>query len=269
MSAPRFFQLLVNDPFTGERPGHYWQDDECEEPMGPFASRRAASEDFQLCRPSKTTQGGIMTRQSVNENYPIGGLRNGFDYDLQAWVKEGIVMACGHKPDCGCNGRKYAGWSLPNALRDFKAVGAVDVRSELPKPAVVRSWYACPECGCTDVHITAWVDANTGINTQDESPADYAYCPNCDAEGLRDKDLVTVYAPQPYVSDPPQEPRNTRLYTDARGNEIVVRLALTDGEQIAQVACNGVKLFPSQDPMLYAAVLADVLSGQFQIREAP
>lgn len=54
-SAPsrvRYFQLLVNDPFTGERPGWYWQDDDCEEPMGPFASRREAGDDYRDCRPS-------------------------------------------------------------------------------------------------------------------------------------------------------------------------------------------------------------------------
>lgn len=50
MSA-RFFQLLVWDGFTGERPGWYWQDDDCEEPMGPFSSRREAAEDFRGCRP--------------------------------------------------------------------------------------------------------------------------------------------------------------------------------------------------------------------------
>lgn len=51
MSKPRFFQLLVNDDFTGERPGWYWQDDDCEEPMGPFQSYREAVEDHRECRP--------------------------------------------------------------------------------------------------------------------------------------------------------------------------------------------------------------------------
>jgi hypothetical protein len=51
MNTPRFFQLLVTDDFTGERPGWYWQDDDCEEPMGPFSSRREAGEDHRECRP--------------------------------------------------------------------------------------------------------------------------------------------------------------------------------------------------------------------------
>lgn len=52
MSKPRFFQLLVTDDYTGERPGWYWQDDDCEEPMGPFDSYREAALDHRDVRPS-------------------------------------------------------------------------------------------------------------------------------------------------------------------------------------------------------------------------
>lgn len=34
-----------------------------------------------------------------------------FDYDRQAWIRDGIVQRCGH-PDamrCGCYGREHAG----------------------------------------------------------------------------------------------------------------------------------------------------------------
>jgi hypothetical protein len=48
----RFFQLFVRDDFTGERPGWYWQDDDCDEAMGPFGSRRDAAEDYHDCRPA-------------------------------------------------------------------------------------------------------------------------------------------------------------------------------------------------------------------------
>lgn len=57
MNKPRFFQLLVHDDYTGERPGWYWQDDDCEEPMGPFSSRREAGEDHRECRPQFSLDG--------------------------------------------------------------------------------------------------------------------------------------------------------------------------------------------------------------------
>ena len=49
-SSVRFFQLIVHDDYTGERPGWYWQDADCEEPMGPFASRREAGDDYSELR---------------------------------------------------------------------------------------------------------------------------------------------------------------------------------------------------------------------------
>jgi len=43
------------------------------------------------------------------DHYKDGEIFNGFDYDLQVWVKNGIVQICGHlSPECGCNQRKYA-----------------------------------------------------------------------------------------------------------------------------------------------------------------
>jgi hypothetical protein len=41
-------------------------------------------------------------------------LLNGFDYDLQVWVIEGVVQRCGHPSsmaDC-CNARKFAGQQI-------------------------------------------------------------------------------------------------------------------------------------------------------------
>ena len=40
-----------------------------------------------------------------------GFVINGFDYQLQCWVINGIIQRCGH-PDlmkCGCYGRDHAG----------------------------------------------------------------------------------------------------------------------------------------------------------------
>ena len=40
-----------------------------------------------------------------------GILLNGFDYDRQAWVKDGKYIRCGHPEsmDCGCFGREHEG----------------------------------------------------------------------------------------------------------------------------------------------------------------
>lgn len=45
-----------------------------------------------------------------------GQLFNGFDHDLQVWVKNGIVNECGHLNDaCGCNQRMYEGMTIDRA----------------------------------------------------------------------------------------------------------------------------------------------------------
>lgn len=51
-----------------------------------------------------------MSRESTNE-YKGGRLINGFDYELQVCVVNGIIQDCGHPKDmqCGCNARKLAG----------------------------------------------------------------------------------------------------------------------------------------------------------------
>jgi len=56
-----------------------------------------------------------MSRLSTDQ-YINGQLVNGFDYDLQVWVIDGVIQDCGH-PDsmrCAsyCNQRKYHGMKL-------------------------------------------------------------------------------------------------------------------------------------------------------------
>ena len=51
-TATRFWKVR-NEPYADEVrlvDGWYWQDDECEEPMGPFASKAEAQADLFLCR---------------------------------------------------------------------------------------------------------------------------------------------------------------------------------------------------------------------------
>lgn len=43
-----------------------------------------------------------------------------------------------------------------------------------------RTVYVCPDCGCRDIQMTAWVYVNTGVQTQDEPPDDDYYCPVCE-----------------------------------------------------------------------------------------
>lgn len=50
-----------------------------------------------------------------------GSLVNGFDYDLQVWVRDGIVLNCGHCAGyCGCNARIYSGQTI-KAAREREA----------------------------------------------------------------------------------------------------------------------------------------------------
>lgn len=55
--------------------------------------------------------------RTSSDVYINGALWAGFDYDLQVWVEEGIVLVCGHPADmaCGCNQWRYAGISLASA----------------------------------------------------------------------------------------------------------------------------------------------------------
>jgi hypothetical protein len=51
-----------------------------------------------------------MSRTSTDQ-YSNGRLINGYDYDNQAWVRNGRYVRCGHPGamDCGCYGRKHQG----------------------------------------------------------------------------------------------------------------------------------------------------------------
>ena len=48
-----------------------------------------------------------------NNQYNKDSLINGFDYELQVWVINGIIQNCGHpEGTCNCNARKYKGQTL-------------------------------------------------------------------------------------------------------------------------------------------------------------
>lgn len=55
--------------------------------------------------------GGEKLMRTSTNKYIGGRLVNGFDYENQFWVLDGIIRDCGHprEMDCGCKGRKMAG----------------------------------------------------------------------------------------------------------------------------------------------------------------
>lgn len=42
---------------------------------------------------------------------------------------------------------------------------------------------ACPECGCTDVQTSAWIEVNGESVVNDEGPLDTVFCPQCEHDG--------------------------------------------------------------------------------------
>lgn len=99
-------------------------------------------------------------------------------------------------------GRTRSGWylqGLPGSQRvEFHSEGDVEIR--LPtdemvevidllyrlrtgKSRTAEKYWACQECGCTDIEGTAWVEINSDIPTQDEPPTDYGHCPQCEQNG--------------------------------------------------------------------------------------
>ena len=42
----------------------------------------------------------------------------GYDYQNQAWVKDGVYQPCGHpdRPNCGCYGAIHAGQPIPSEV---------------------------------------------------------------------------------------------------------------------------------------------------------
>lgn len=75
-----------------------------------------------------------------------GELVNGFDYDLQTWVKGYIIQKCGHPaPDrngffCTCNARKYAG-------HDIRAIKKQLSQATNPEPEPAGFVCVCENCG--------------------------------------------------------------------------------------------------------------------------
>lgn len=58
------------------------------------------------------------------DRYNNGRLIDGYDYDRQAWVKDGKYIRCGH-PDamaCGCYGRAHEGTATMGPIERLSKV---------------------------------------------------------------------------------------------------------------------------------------------------
>jgi hypothetical protein len=68
----------------------------------------------------------VLNAQELSQ-YDVDYIGPWFDYDLQVWVSEGIVLKCGHpasmsspaSPCCNASVHAYAGSSIDDARRDF------------------------------------------------------------------------------------------------------------------------------------------------------
>lgn len=100
-------------------------------------------------------------------------------------------------------GRTRSGWylqGLPGSQRiEFHSTGDVEIRLATEDMLAVidllyrrktgksrrGNYTACPECGCTDVEVAAWIVDNTEeiTGTGNEGPRDQAYCPQCEING--------------------------------------------------------------------------------------
>lgn len=68
----------------------------------------------------------MRVRVKNNQQVEGGRLINGYDYRVQAWVKSGKYVRCGHPENmkCFCYGRKHEGEEMPV---EIPSEGAVDI----------------------------------------------------------------------------------------------------------------------------------------------
>ncbi len=61
------------------------------------------------------------------DKYRDGRLIQGFDYQLQAWVRDGKFVRCGHKEDCFCYGRLHEGEETKKGVRGLEVETSCEV----------------------------------------------------------------------------------------------------------------------------------------------
>ena len=82
-------------------------------------------------------------------------------------------------------------------LLKSQILGSLERIRDLEKPP--ERVHACPDCGCTDVQGSAWVDVG------DEYPGESCYCPQCASWGLAgaplERELILVENLEPFSHD--------------------------------------------------------------------
>ena len=68
---------------------------------------------------------------------------------------------------------------------------------------------ACPDCGCTDIQTSAWVEVNGCSVINDEGPLDTVWCPQCDNDGNdgdkgKSRYMVEVKEAKPFTQSGPE-----------------------------------------------------------------
>ena len=93
---------------------------------------------------------------------------------------------------------------LPDEMAKSYSVIDYRVRAVHFDEALSPPFYACPDCGCTDVETSAWINVNTGQPTNDEGPLDAVFCPQCDQEVGKHRHMIEVDTLQPYNEEAKQ-----------------------------------------------------------------
>jgi hypothetical protein len=54
----------------------------------------------------------------LSDNELAGGIiKNGFDYNLQAWIRDYKIIRCGHVEACTCYGKAHEGEDVRNSKK--------------------------------------------------------------------------------------------------------------------------------------------------------
>ena len=87
-----------------------------------------------------------MSRTSTDQ-VADGRLLNGYDYDNQAWVKNGRYVQCGHPEymDCGCYGRVHEGQETMTEKVVNPFTGEVITREQYETLRREDTWNHYPE----------------------------------------------------------------------------------------------------------------------------
>lgn len=95
--------------------------------------------------------------------------------------------------------------SSPALKPDGDAFGVVSVELSCIDTSAEDELMACPDCGCTDIECTAWVNVNGDEVSSSDPPNDTVWCPQCSYNGdegtMKYRFLITVSKAKPVCFD--------------------------------------------------------------------